>query len=142
MFVNTTTALRIDQAEAALTRSVVETVIASGHAPDAFVRTLGSGVAAYLRPGSPMNKLIGVGFEGLLDEDALGGIERDLATRGEPVRVELSALAPVEFATWLAARGYRLLGFENVLVRSLSAAATAPAVEIRVERVTPGTVNA
>jgi hypothetical protein len=142
MFVNTTTALRIDHAEAALARSVVEAVIASGRAPGAFLRTLGSGVAAYLRPGSPMNKVIGVGFDEPIDEDALADIEQELRARGEPVRVELSTLALPESAAQLTERGYRLLGFENVLVRSLATAPSAPVAEVRVERVSAGTVNA
>jgi len=142
MFVDTTTALRVDEAEAALTRSVVEAVIASGRAPGAFLRTLGSGVAAYLRPGSPMNKVIGVGFDGPIDEDALADIEQEHRLRGEPVRVELSTLARPESAARLSARGYRLLGFENVLVRSLATAPTPPVAEVRVERVSAGTVNA
>ena len=142
MFVNTTTALRVDEAEAALTRSVVEAVIASGRASGAFLRTLGSGVAAYLRPGSPMNKVIGVGFDGPIDEDALADIEQEHRLRGEPVRVELSTLARPESAAQLSARGYRLLGFENVLVRSLATAPTPPVAEVRVERVSAGAVNA
>jgi GNAT superfamily N-acetyltransferase len=142
MFINTTTALRIDHAEAALTRSVVEAVIASGRASGAFVRALGSGVATYLRPASPMNKVIGVGLDGPIDEGALADIERQLRSRGEPVRVELSTLALPESAAQLTARGYRLLGFENVLVRSLATAPTAPVAEVRIERVSTATVNA
>lgn len=142
MFVNTTTGLRIEHAEAALTRSVVEAVIASGRAPGAFLRSLGSGVAAYLRPGSPMNKVIGVGFGEPLDEAALADVECELRTRGEPVRVELATLALPESAVRLTARGYGLLGFENVLVHSLATASTAPAAEVRIERVNAGTVNA
>lgn len=141
MFVNTTTAFRIEHAEIALTRSVVESVIASGRAPSAFVRTLGSGVAAFLRPGSPMNKVTGVGFDGPIDDAALADVERKLRSRGEPVRVELSTLAAPESGAWLTARGYRLLGFENVLVRPLATAPTAPVAEIRIERVGAGTVN-
>jgi len=142
MFVNRALALRIDHAEAALTRSVVDAVIASGRAPGAFLRNLGSGVAAYLRPGSPMNKVIGVGFGEPIDEGALADIERELRTRGEPVRVELSTLALPESATRLTARGYGLLGFENVLVRSLATASSPPVAEVRIERVNAGTVNA
>lgn|SRR6478736_9345874 len=141
MFVSRAMAVRIDHAEAALTRSVVEAVLASGRAPGAFLQDLGSGVAAYLRPGSPMNKVIGVGFGEPIDEGALAVFERELRMRGEPVRVELSTLALPESAARLTARGYGLLGFENVLVRSM-ATATAPVAEVRVERVNAGTVNA
>jgi len=89
-----------------------------------------------------MNKVIGVGFGEPIDEGALADIERELRTRGEPVRVELSTLALPESATRLTARGYGLLGFENVLVRSLATASSPPVAEVRIERVNAGTVNA
>ena len=66
-------------------------------------------------PRSPINKVIGVGFDGPLDPAALDAIEERWAARGEPVRVELSILADPGAVAMLAARGYRLQGFENVL---------------------------
>jgi GNAT superfamily N-acetyltransferase len=89
-----------------------------------------------------MNKVIGSGLGEPIDEGALADIERELRMRGEPVRVELSTLALPESAARLTARGYELLGFENVLVRSLARASTAPVAEVRIERVNAGTVSA
>ena len=85
----------------------------------------------FARLGSPINKLIGAGFAGPLDEALLGSIEATWRERDEPVRVELATLASTEAATQLSARGYQLLGFENVLVRSL-AAVPSPAEDVRV----------
>ena len=67
-----------------------------------------------------MNKVIGAGLEAPIDAAALAALEEALRAHGEPVRVELSTLAAPEAGAALTARGYRLLGFENVLARALS----------------------
>jgi GNAT superfamily N-acetyltransferase len=143
MFVNVATAARIERSEVETTRALAGAVTASGHAPDGFVRPFGAGVAAYVREGSPMNKVIGVGIEAPIDEATLAEVEAAMRTRGEPVRIELATLALAESGALLTARGYRLLGFENLLVRPLSAVAGgAPGGSgVRVERVTEATLR-
>lgn len=138
MFANLTTAQRSEQAEVDLTRAVVEAAIAAGDAPRAFLRPLGSAVAAYIRRGSPMNKLIGAGLPAMMTE--LAKIEAALRARAEPTRIELSTLSPPAVRSWLLDRGYRLLGFENVLVHSLARGIEATHTSIRVEQVTQETV--
>jgi GNAT superfamily N-acetyltransferase len=122
MFVSTATAQRIEQAETETTRAMATALVGSARAPGAFVRALGRGCAAFVRPGSPMNKVIGVGLDALLDEAELAAVEQALRQAGEPVRVELATLALPDVARQLSARGYQLLGFENVLVRPLAVA--------------------
>lgn len=137
MFVNTTIASRIERAEAGLTQAVTGAAVASGRAPRAFVRELGGGVAAYVRPGSPMNKLIGLGLVEPLDwSSQLDGVEQALGAENEPARVELSTLAAPELGALLTARGYRLIGFENVLVRPLSLPTVDRQLPIRSQQVT------
>jgi hypothetical protein len=116
MFVDQTLAKRIEQAEAAMTRDGARALARSGRAPTAFVRELGSGVAACLRPGCALNKVIGIGLDGPLDPQALSAVEAGFRELGEPVRAEISTRAPPELWEQLAGRGYRLAGFENVLV--------------------------
>jgi hypothetical protein len=128
VFVTATSALRIERAEAAVTRAV-------GEAVGAFVRTIGTGVAAYGRPGSPTNKIIGAGLAEPIDEAALAAIEQAVPE----LRVELCTLAVPESSLALTKRGYHLIGFENVLVRPLRAV---PKPAARVERVTPATLAA
>jgi hypothetical protein len=146
MFVSTATAARIERAEVETTRVMAGAVVASGRTGESgFVREVGEGGAAYVRAGSPKNKVIGIGMGVPIDERALGLIEEELRTRHEPVRIELSTLALPEEGTRLTARGYRLLGFENVLVRQLSeTVATAPprGASVRVDRVTAATATA
>jgi len=114
MFTDAALAARIDRVEARLSRAV------GGVLSDALVHDLDGGVSVVSRPGSPINKVIGVGFTGPLDPAVLTDIETGWRLRGEHTRVELSTLADPAAAEQLSARGYRLLGFEHVLVRPLS----------------------
>ncbi len=139
MFIDPTTAARIERAEAALTKDAAGALVRQGRAPRAFLRELGAGVAACVRPGSPLNKMIGVGLEGAVAEPALAAVEAGFRELGEPVRAEISTLAPPELWEQLAARGYRLAGFENVLVRRVADRPPPPAgVEIEIEVVPEG----
>lgn len=123
------TALRIDRAEARLSIAV-----AHAAAPPRLnqVTALAGGAAVLVRAGSPINKVIGVGFEGPIDADALAEIEARWHGHGEPVRIELASLASAAAAGQLGDRGYRLLGFEHVMVRPLTPAdaEAEPAIEV------------
>lgn len=119
-FVDAALAARIDRVEARMSRAVATAVGDHDDAARILIMPIGEGIAAFARRGSPINKLIAVGFDGPLDESLLDTIEAAWAERDEPVRVELATLASTNAATQLSVRGYRLLGFENVLVRSLA----------------------
>lgn len=92
-----------------------------------FIRPIAGGVAAYTGPGSPLNKVAGLGFGGPVDDATLAEIERAFAERKAAVQVELSTLADPSIAPQLTRRGYALVGFENVSGLSLPAD-TSPAV--------------
>lgn len=139
MFDDLPTAQRIEAAETALTRALASAMLASGRAPRAFLRELGAGIASYIRPGSPMNKVIGVGLAGPLEDASLSHVEALMRARDEPTRIELATLA---IGAPLRGRGYRLVGFETVLVRSLSEEMRIAPSAARIERVTTETVAA
>jgi GNAT superfamily N-acetyltransferase len=139
VFDDTRTVRRIEDAEAALTRDVTRAVIASGRAPRAFVRELGPGLGSYIRPSSPMNKVIGVDPAGALDDGALARFEALMRACHEPTRIEL-ALGSAETDARLLGRGYQLLGFEHVLVRSLHTSFERAPAAARIQRVTADTV--
>jgi ribosomal protein S18 acetylase RimI-like enzyme len=120
MFVDLATAARIDAAEVHLSIAVAEAARRPGG--PGHVARLGRGAAVFVRPGSPINKVIGVALDEDLDEPALAGVEAAWAARGEAVRVELASLADPAAAVRLGARGYRVHGFEHVLVRRLDPA--------------------
>jgi hypothetical protein len=77
------------------------------------------GRALYSTPGSPLNKVLGLGVGAAVRDDDLDAIDRFYAGHGEPARIELCPLAAADLAPRLAARGYVLHEFENELARLL-----------------------
>jgi GNAT superfamily N-acetyltransferase len=134
MFASTVLAARIELAEAKLTRALAAGV----QEPHPLIRDFAGGISAVTRPGSPLNKIIGVGFDGAFDERALAAVEADWRERQEPARIELATLADPAIAPLLTARGYRLQGFENVLGLALAGRAENPATSVTVEAVRSG----
>jgi GNAT superfamily N-acetyltransferase len=74
----------------------------------------------------------GLGFAGVPDVRVLEAVERAFQERRTPVRVELASLAEVGIGALLTGRGYRLMGFENVLGLRLPAALAPLAAEVEV----------
>jgi GNAT superfamily N-acetyltransferase len=122
MFASVDLALRIDTAEARLSRSIA-LGLPEGSSPDQapFVIPVGSGYAVFAKPGSPMNKVIGIGIDAPLTPAEMDRVEDAFRGRNEDTRVELSTLALPHAGELLSARGYRLQGFENVLGLDLRA---------------------
>ena len=115
MHITAQVAQEIDLVEAEVTRLVV-----GSPQPAAFWRPFEGGAASFVRAGSPINKVIAAGLAAPLDDAALSQLEADMRERGEPVRVELATLAEPATGEALTRRGYRLMGFEDVLVRPLA----------------------
>lgn len=125
-------ARRIEAAEATLIGAATEA--ARGRGATGLVLPVAGGLACFAEHGSPMNKVVGLGFGGVPDPAGWDEIERRFAGLGAAVQVELSTLADPGIGQLLTDRGYRLEGFENVLGRFLStdAAPTRPAgIEVR-----------
>jgi GNAT superfamily N-acetyltransferase len=100
----------------------------------AFVIPVAGGAACYAEDGSPLNKVVGLGFGGVPSGDALDQIEQAFAARATATQVELSNLPDPAIGAALTRRGYQLVSFENVLGRSLPAElqpVTVPGVEVR-----------
>ena len=83
--------------------------------------SVGGGLAVYGATDSPLNKLIGLGFDGPVSVDELGRAEAAFAARGARLQAEVSTLADPELHSLLYARGYVPSGFENVLGHPLAA---------------------
>jgi GNAT superfamily N-acetyltransferase len=80
-----------------------------------LIVSIAGGVAVFAEPGSPFNKVAGLGFDGVPDDHALADLERQFDERQCAVQVELSTLADPAIGRQLTSRGYELVGFENVL---------------------------
>jgi GNAT superfamily N-acetyltransferase len=117
LFCGTGLARRIEAAEAQLI--VATTEAARRRGATGVVMPVAGGFACFADDGSPMNKVVGLGFAGVPDGAALDEVEAALFDCGTAVQVELSTLADPAVAALLTDRGYQLVGFENVLGRSL-----------------------
>ncbi|HTV18147.1 MAG TPA: GNAT family N-acetyltransferase [Polyangiaceae bacterium] len=127
MFASVALTRRIEAAEAALTLNVGRH-IAQRHS-DTVARAIGGGVAVHTGQSSPMDKVIGLGFEAF-EGSALSdfvAFEESVLARGGFVQVELATRADPSVARALAQRGYSLVGFEDVLGIDLASAARADA---------------
>lgn len=129
-FCSTGLARRIEAAEARLIVAATEAAKARG--AWGLVLPFAGGFACATEVGSPMNKIVGLGFGGPLEPSTLDEVERTLASLGVVAQVELSTLADPAVAALFTERGYRLVGFENVLGCPLPRTLPARAVE-RVE---------
>lgn len=133
LFCGVDLARRIERAEADLI--VAATHAAAERGAEGLVLPVAGGFACFAETGSPLNKVVGLGFDGVPDESVLGEVERIFAVRDTPTRVELASLADPEDTELLSGRGYRLVEFENVFGRPVrpedSAATVATDVQIR-----------
>jgi hypothetical protein len=126
MFADVALAARIERAEC---RLIADSAAALSHrrqGSSVYVRPMAGGIAFCAEPGSPLNKVAGLGFAGPIDARELAEVERAFAERGVPVQVELSTLAEAGTAALFTGRGYSLVGFENVLGRRVSAEDVVP----------------
>jgi GNAT superfamily N-acetyltransferase len=132
MFCTTALAERIERAEAGLIAA--GTRAAGDRGVAGFVMPVAGGAACFAGEHSPFNKVVGLGFGGVPSETTIAGIERAYAEVGSDIQVELAHLGDPEIGSMLTERGYRLVGFENVLGCRLDDAVervTPPGVEIR-----------
>jgi GNAT superfamily N-acetyltransferase len=84
------------------------------------VRPIAGGLAIRVQPGSPLNKISGLGLHGPVTAADLDAAEEVLRPGGGRVVVDLSPLADQSLIDLLASRGYTIAEVENVLVASLS----------------------
>ena len=118
MFCPIELAARIEGAERRLVASAVATT--RQRLPDTFTAEVGGGLVAFSEPDSPLNKAVGLGFAPL-DVSAWAAVEAEHTRRGAPLQVELSTLADPALAHEFTGRGFRLVNFENVSGRPLTA---------------------
>jgi ribosomal protein S18 acetylase RimI-like enzyme len=133
MFASIALATRVERAEARLTESLGRAAVLTEPAGTAFVDTICGGVAIFTGPSSPMNKMIGVGFEGVPPEAQLAGIEEKFARRAAPLQAEVATLADPAFVAHLTGRGYVLRNFENVMGRPIRDADGDPPAGISID---------
>jgi GNAT superfamily N-acetyltransferase len=141
MFCPADLAARIDQAEARQMIAIAQGAAAWDASLRPFIVPVGHGAAIYAGPGSPTNKMIGIGFGEALDAAVLDDVEARFAACDTPVQAEVSVLAEPAVHAQLAARGYRLSGFEHVLGHPLGAAIAALPEGVAIDAAAPSEVR-
>jgi GNAT superfamily N-acetyltransferase len=76
---------------------------------------VGGGRGVCGQPGSPMNKVLGLGLGVDVTDEDLDAIELFYDERECPIQIELCPLVSTDLVAKLQARGYVLKGFENEL---------------------------
>jgi GNAT superfamily N-acetyltransferase len=115
MFTSAALAAQIDRAEGRLCAGIADVAVRTDPASGSTVFAIGGGVAVFAGSGSPTNKMIGVGFDGLPSDGELDAVEALFRDRGAPLQAEVSTLADPAFHAQLITRGYEPHGFENIL---------------------------
>lgn len=140
LFADTALARRVEGAECELSMAVARAAQGRDGA-EGLIFPVAGGAAVFVRPGSPMNKLIGAGFDGPGDAASLAAIEDAFRERAAPLQAEVSTLADPAVAADFSRGGYLLSGFENVLGMRLDGAERPPEAgspSIVVKEVGPG----
>jgi GNAT superfamily N-acetyltransferase len=134
LFADAALAGRVEAAECRLSVEIAAAVRARPGS-DVVSVPIGGGAAVFTGPGAPINKVIGVGFAGAIAPADLDAVEQAFFSRRSPVRFEVATLADTSVGQLLTERGYRLVGFENVLGLQLAAVVDpAPAADLTVAR--------
>jgi GNAT superfamily N-acetyltransferase len=99
---------------------------------------VGGGRGVCGQPGSPMNKVLGLGLGAPVTDEDLDALELFYDERECPIQIELCPLVSMDLVARLQTRGYVLKGFENELACELPQDAhAAPAThELHVEVLT------
>jgi GNAT superfamily N-acetyltransferase len=115
MFATASLAARIERAECTMLMELARAAAARLGRGMVVVAPIGGGVAVHTGPGSPANKLAGLGFGDLPPAAELEAVEETFARRQAPLQVEFASLGDPVIPRMLSRRGYELIGFENVL---------------------------
>jgi hypothetical protein len=121
-------ARRLEAAEAANARGC-------NAQPGSAVLEIAGGCAIFVGAESPLTQAVGIGLNGPVSEAQTDELECFFRSRGASVSIDLCPLADPGFVEILAARGYRAVEFNNVLLRRL--AGVEIAFTPRVRRATP-----
>jgi len=115
-----TLAARLEAADAA---NVLRMAQATAGEPDGVaVEPFAGGVAVFAGSGSPMTHAMGLGMHGNAPEPELERMEAFFRDRGSPCVIDLCPMADVSVIAFIQSRPYRVIEFNNVMVRRIEPA--------------------
>ncbi len=126
LFADASLASRLESLCAAEMRRFVETALQLDPACGAAALELAGGTAAFLGVGSPLNQAFGLGFGAEVTPEDIASLEEFYTSRAARPLIGASPLAHPSLFASLAARGWVLDGFENVLVRPVESSDAEP----------------
>lgn len=135
---------RVEQHEAANALGTVEAIARLWPETGACSLRVGEGVAVFTGKRGYLNRALGLGLNGPLDEAMLDTVEAFYQELGMPAQVEVSTLADPSLIEGLGARGYRLTRFFHKLIRPLTPedAGLEPPPGVQVLPITPDSPEA
>lgn len=113
-------ARRVEAAEAANGFSVARAVATASPGTGAVAEPFLGGCALFGGVGSPMTHALGIGMSGPVTSEDLDRMEAFFRQRGSPVLIDLCPLADVSLLELVFSRGYRVIEFNNVIIRRIS----------------------
>jgi hypothetical protein len=113
-------ARRLEEAEAFTAEAYVRELARRRPGADVAVEEVAGGRAVFAGAGSPLTEVKAIGLHGPVSEADLDRMEALFFGRGEACRVVVCPLADPTLVEGLGRRGYRLFGFENILILPLS----------------------
>jgi len=136
-------ARRLEEAETFAGEAFVRELTRRRPEVDASVDVVAGGRVIFAGAGSPLSEAKAIGLQGPVTESDLDRMEASFFGRGQSARVVVCPLADPSLIEGLGRRGYRLAGFENLLVLPLGRddAATAIGSGVEVRPIDPSEVE-
>jgi GNAT superfamily N-acetyltransferase len=113
-------AARLEALEAANAISIAR--VAAGSIADAAFEEFAGGVAVFAGIGSPMTHALGIGMQGPVPSGEMEHLEAFFRDRGSACLIDLCPMADTSVLAFVQSRPYRMIEFNNVLVRRIGAA--------------------
>ncbi len=119
-------ARRIEEAEAASVAAIVRELSAISPEMRAEAEPFLGGYALFAGAGSPATHAMGIGMRGHVAAEELDRMEAFFRERGSPVLIDLCPMAHPSLLALIFARGYRVIEFNNIMVRLIGTGETFP----------------
>lgn len=115
-----TLAARLEAADAGNVLRMAQTT--AGESDSIAVEPFAGGVAVFAGTGSPMTHAMGLGMQGSVSEPELERMEAFFRDRGSPCVIDLCPMADTSVIAFIQSRPYRVIEFNNVMVRRIEPA--------------------
>jgi GNAT superfamily N-acetyltransferase len=132
-------ARRIEAADAATVSAMAHALAETRPELGAAAEPACGGYAIFGGVGSPMTHAMGIGMSGPVDEAEFDRMEAFFRSRGSPSLIDLCPMADPTVVRYVQERAYRVIEFNNILVRGLESAEqfSAPPSRVLIEQVRP-----